>query len=763
MLKEEIIDREFFVIDCENLHEVKDRLYGFSIKDNAVVQDADISEYGGEIEDIGAYVLVKRNSNEIVISQDFIGSYGIYLYEKDDYFAISNSFFKLVDYLKTNHKMTLNEDYASISLIPKTLSSLIHEKTLVNEIKCIPRNFKLHIDLDSKEISYEKTVYNDFSVPLNSEEGLKLLDKWFDKWVGIIRTIKQKTNYMSLDLSGGFDTRMIMALVLNANIDVNSINVYSIDNNQHNHDEDFRIASSIADEYGFTLNKGLDVEYYNFADVQTILDLSCYVKLGFSNQLNFKMSRSNEPVYMITGMGGETIRGWPLGDSKSQITNVVNKSKRLSPALVEGSVRAIEESHDAVRQLKPSIKDETFQWDYYKETRLRNHFGKLIVENYMANSLALCPLIDPDLFKLKISTSECMDDSLLMTLIFVRYCPKLMEFDVEGGREFNSETIEYAKRINEIHPFEAKEYEFISEVEVERDNDSFENNERVSWNDVNQYLKDVYNSSSFKHEFEKYVPPLVYDRINYSVNHRNYFPLQNTFPAFAIVNVINAIDYNKHDDEEFISDWFDGFLDDAHQDKSKMNNEFPLLLSKFITSRVDIKNISSKGNSIEIVENSDATAKVDFPQWLQDENGGGCIIQSMAGYLDVKVRCIGDGDLSIKLRGINALDKNKNRYPVYIDYTDFEVNGNQIIKENTLSWHDKPIFHEMPVKDGDVISIHLEWLPINDNSLSENYNQIIKENEKLKRELENLRKINQEMENSTSWKVTSPLRKIKNR
>ncbi|WP_298522460.1 hypothetical protein [uncultured Methanobrevibacter sp.] len=762
MLKEDIIDREFFVIDCESLHDVKDRLYGFSIKDNAVVQDSDISEYEC-MDDIGAYVLVKRNNNEIIISQDFIGSYGIYLYEKDDYFAISNSFIKLVDYLKTNHPMTLNEDYASISLIPKTLSSLIHEKTLVNEITCIPRNFKLHIDIKSKEISYEKTVYDDFSVPLNSEEGLKLLDKWFYKWVEIIRAIKQKTNNMSLDLSGGFDTRMIMALVLNANIDINSINVYSIDNNQHNHNEDFRIASSISDEYGFTLNSGLDVEYYNFADIQTILDLSCYVKLGFSNQLNFKMSRSQEPVYMITGMGGETIRGWPLGDSKSQITNVINKTKRLSPALVDASVRAIEESHDAVRQLKPSIRDETFQWDYYKETRLRNHFGKLIVENYMANSLALCPLIDPDLFKLKISTPECSDDSLLMTLIFVRYCPELMEFDVEGGREFNPETIEHAKLINEIHPFEAKEYEFLSKVDADKGEELIENNEKVNWHDINNYIKDIFKSSSFRHEFEKYVPPLVYDRINYSVDHRDYFPLQNTFPAFAIVKVIDAINHSKHDDDELISDWFDGFSDADYEDKTKMNPEFPLLLSKFITSRIDIKNTSSKGNSIEIIENSDATAKVDFPQWLQNENGGGCIIESMAGYLDVKVRCIGDGDLSIKLRGINALDRNKNRYPVYIDYTDFEVNGNQIINDNTLSWHDKPIYHEMPVKDGDVIAIHLEWMPINDNSLSENYNLIIKENEQLKREVENLRKINQEMQSSTSWKVTSPLRKIKNR
>lgn len=761
MLKRDIIDQEFFIIDSDNLSDVEDKLYGFSLKGNEVVQDRDIAEYD-DLADIGAYVLIQRLNNEIVISQDFIGSYGIYMYRKDGYFAISNSFIRLIEYLKFNHEMTLNRDYAHISLIPRTLSSLIHEKTLVNEITCIPRNFRLHINVDSKEISHEKIPFNDLSVPIDSREGLELLDKWFEKWVEIIRAIKLKTNNISLDLSGGFDTRMILALVLCANIDINSIRVYSIDNKQHNHNEDFRIASIIADEYGFSLNNSLDVDYYNYPDIQTVLDLSCYVKLGFSNQLNFKLSRPQDPIYMITGMGGETIRGWPLGDSQSQIINVINKSKSLDPALVEGSLRSIRESHDAFRQLRPYVNDETFQWDYYKETRLRYHFGKLVVENYLSNNLALCPLIDPDLFKLKISTEECMDDSLLMTLIFVRYCPKLMEFEVEGGREFNSQTIEYAQRINEIHPYNAKDYEFLSKVDVDKTSVEFENNEKVNWRDINQYIKDVFKSQLFKHEFKKYIPPRAYDKINYSIENRPYFPLQNTYPAFAIVKVIDTINYNKNN-YEFLSDWFDSFLDDTYENNQYINPEFPLLASKFVTARIDIKNINSQDSSVEIIENSDKSAKVDFPEWLQNEKGGGCIIESMSGYLDVKLKCIGDGNLSIKLRGINALDKNENRYPVYIDYANFTVNGKEIITQNMLLWHDDPFDYEIPVKDGEILSFHLEWLPISSNSETGYYNNLVKENEKLRKEIERLERINQEMQNSTSWKLTEPLRKIKNR
>lgn len=51
------------------------------------------TEYDEDIEltSDGAYVLVDVYEDKIVINQDFMGSYGLYLYQNDDYFAISNS------------------------------------------------------------------------------------------------------------------------------------------------------------------------------------------------------------------------------------------------------------------------------------------------------------------------------------------------------------------------------------------------------------------------------------------------------------------------------------------------------------------------------------------------------------------------------------------------------------------------------------------------------------------------------------------------
>ena len=45
-----------------------------------------------ELSNNGAYIYVHTEDDNITITQDYIGSYGLYYYQQDNYFAISNSF-----------------------------------------------------------------------------------------------------------------------------------------------------------------------------------------------------------------------------------------------------------------------------------------------------------------------------------------------------------------------------------------------------------------------------------------------------------------------------------------------------------------------------------------------------------------------------------------------------------------------------------------------------------------------------------------------
>ena len=81
----------------------------------------------------GECYYVKVDDTEIKLLQDFNGSYGLYLYKSNDYFAISNSFLKLVEYLKDKHPISFNKDYADAFLFTG-LCSFAYGETLVNEI-----------------------------------------------------------------------------------------------------------------------------------------------------------------------------------------------------------------------------------------------------------------------------------------------------------------------------------------------------------------------------------------------------------------------------------------------------------------------------------------------------------------------------------------------------------------------------------------------------------------------------------------------------
>lgn len=298
---------EFFVIDSNNLYKVKTRLYGYMICENEIIQNENLKK-DIEISSDGLYILIQNQNNLIRIFQDYNGSMGLYYYRNDNYFAISNSFLKLVEYLKNIKKITLNKDYAN-SFMASGFCSMVYKETLINEIEAIPRNYIININKDNKEVTFEKIDYEEKTIPINSIEGLKTLDKWFYKWIEIIRKIKSESNHMVFELTGGFDSRMIFTLPLSANIDLDKIKIKCANDDKAHHREDYRIASKIADKFNFKMNQNVfPIDRTYFKDIMTILKISSYLKLGFHNQFQYKTYKENETLYLFGGYGGETVR-----------------------------------------------------------------------------------------------------------------------------------------------------------------------------------------------------------------------------------------------------------------------------------------------------------------------------------------------------------------------------------------------------------------------------------------------------------------------
>lgn len=584
---EKYVDDNFFIISSEDIPMHMKKLFGYVIENNQIILNY---EDVGNLDGNGAYVLINSDNENITIEQDFNGSYGLYLYKSEEYFAISNSFLKLVEYLKDKQFLSFNKDYANAFLFTN-LCSFVYGETLVNEIEVLPRNYRIIINKKNKSIVFEEIDYKEHTIDLDSKKGVETLDNWYFKWINIIRLIRSKTNNLGVDLSGGVDSRAVMILALNSNINLEKIKINSITKEGHCYEEDYVIASEIAEEFNFNLNNNIVNNYYKFRDINTCLGISFYPKLGFHKHSNFTTNYAIKPNYWITGAGGEYIKQLRTKyrlSSEKFIKLTTESSNNHHESLTFSSKKICEKSLKKLGENYPNINNKELPIKLYKEVRGRNHFGKGLVEDLSKNSIKLTPFIDVDLHKIKTKTSECEDNSLLMALIFIRYCPKLLNFRFQGNRKFKEETIEYAKKISEKYPFKPKKEEFIygpeNDLKVDKKsiNNSLKNNinnKPITTKDVLKLLKNTFYSTSFEVKFKEIFNPILYNKIAKNIETKNHQPIAEVYSAISILYIFNCINHENEYDNIF--DWIKSFSKEKIPENRSLN-----LISQFYEEEI---------------------------------------------------------------------------------------------------------------------------------------------------------------------------------
>ena len=137
-------------------------------------------------------------------------------------------------------------------------------------------------------------------------------------------------------------------------------------------------------------------------------------------------------------------------------------------------------------------------------------------------------------------------------------------------------------------------------------------------------------------------------------------------------------------------------------------------IDSIFSARFDILNRGNDKNTVEIIGISDEYASRKYPKWFKKDFGSGLVIQSSNGHIDFKIKCINDGNLDLKLRGVDFRGFNNNKIPISIEFNKFLINDEVIFDENTLVTHDNPFSHSLPVKNNDEYTIHAEWTAINE-------------------------------------------------
>ena len=146
-------------------------MYGFFVSKKGIITDNYYKNLGyyEEPEPQGVYVLLRRIGDEIRINQDYSGSYGIYIYENKNKsnFIFSNSFLLLGEYLVGKHNFTINKDFADTLIISGICSPSVDE-TMINEIKILPQNAFIIINIKKRIYKLYYIDYKEKTIPLES-------------------------------------------------------------------------------------------------------------------------------------------------------------------------------------------------------------------------------------------------------------------------------------------------------------------------------------------------------------------------------------------------------------------------------------------------------------------------------------------------------------------------------------------------------------------------------------------------------------------
>lgn len=443
-----MFEKSFFCVDSNSIGLLNDANYHYGYKlrrDGYVVLNSEIPEFNNDSDFVfGLGVTQEKNENSVYYSTDKYGMGIIFYYHGDDgYFAISNSFYKIFNFLKDRRTLTVNKNYCSLFNSVNSITTLSFRETLVNEIKVLPQNCSIKIDRGSFEIQNKGPVR---LMDFDSQEGLNYIDDWANKWMDILQVLVEKNKKINIQLSGGFDSRVVLALVIASGIDLSNVNIES----SLGMKEDLQIASDMADFYGFSLNQKMDVWEKNRINEIAAFELNKLCRLGLHKEFLPAplIKRHAESMFQFSGWGN--IRGWYNGDANKYLKHMLLKNLNchenndVNIKLSNALKGIVDDVSSVLRNV--SKNSDNFLNFVYNFTRSRWNYGTTLPAACSMNQVILPPLLD--LIELNPINDKNKDYDLIFSYIYNRFAPDLLSFKFSGGRSINPGTVVRSKGIN---------------------------------------------------------------------------------------------------------------------------------------------------------------------------------------------------------------------------------------------------------------------------------------------------------------------------
>ena len=416
---------------------------------------------------------------------------------------------------------------------------------MIKEITRLPSNVFIVINTISKALRINYIDYKENTIPLESKIGLKIIDDWVDKWTYIIRSIKKQTDNIYFDLTGGFDSRAVLAIFLNSGIYANNMSFNSLQTNNQDYNEDLIIATNISSKFGFELNKlRLDQNYTKWSPKETLF-CSMYSKLGFHKEFYLERGFFTKPRFAFTGGGGDFIKGGPGYPIEKFLEILSNGGKEiigLREEFYNSSIKLCQRSLNLLKKVKSFNND--YEISHFLNFKFnQNHFGKKALEGFLAYIYFLQPLIDPDISKIKYNISDESSHDLI-AYIYVRFANELINLPFQGNRTLRKESLKKAKKLyNELPTYKIKS---------DYNENYYLDNERISpvpqtknYRAAEIYFLKLFNSSYFTQIIDSVYNNSVYTWAKEYSNKSNLFTLRHGYGLLAVAMTLEHLSLNQ--------------------------------------------------------------------------------------------------------------------------------------------------------------------------------------------------------------------------
>lgn len=755
---------DYFVITPENAGSFDTRLIGYSVtKSHEVVTGAD--KWRGRLEPEGCWVLIERDGGKLTVTQDFLGCWGLYLYRDGDWWALSNSFLHLVEFLQGEHPLTFDKPYAD-QFIALALVSLCMKRTMVREIELLDRAAIVDIDIATGEIGTSCRDYEENTIALDSPEGIATLDAWHDKWVRVIQAVLKKGD-VRCDVSGGFDSRTVLGLFMDPRVDRESAKFATRENKRAISSGDLKTVRELAETAGIELiPANQHATKPRRRALRKNIDMMLCVK-GFSHHHmgGGSKERFAEPVYCFKGCGGETLRAyWGDGtaegphafiDELSQHARWLYASdgediEKSMRATLEESLADIEAKFSALgREIAPA----DLLGNLYRETRCRKHFGNNIHAKWNQNIVTMAPLLDHDLHRLILKTRDCDDDNLLMALFFTRYAPHFLDVGFQGGRSIDRATIEAARELNRRFPLDgagegagaaggtesagaaggagtanaasegagigaaaaggAREHEKGRHLHTAYLMRSLHVMQPLDQADRKKSSTVFYNTAQSPHVVEQFLElyaPQTYQALIERSTYKNLC----TYSAAPIIDSIAWL-HEACTAPGKIAPLTDYIIENSTVPPETSGDAAPLpvlseLADHSMTALIRLRHIGTDDEQaieslhIEEVEGVD----IDIVPIIRKKHAS-IFVRSATGRARLAVSLEGGGRIEVALGTEKMLDADGKLIRHWIDYTRVEANGETLLADRQRARANRRIVFKLDVADGETVNLEIEW------------------------------------------------------